>query len=310
MYAILKKMRAPILSAFERRGVKRSTISRNLVAYAFLAPSLAFFVVFMIIPVIWTFGLSLQEGGLLRATSFIGLSNYPTVIRDPRFRIAMLNTLLYAVMVIPAVLTMGLFLAVLLRQVVFKTFFKSAVFFPHLSAMAIAAVVFSYMVHPEFGPLNQMLRLLHLPAQNWLGDPQLALPTVALLEIWRSLGFNVIVYVAALGRVPEEIYEAGRLDGAHGWSAFWHITVPLIKPVILFTLVMATVWNLQMFDSVFVLTRGGPVYSTATVVWFLYDNAFYYDKVGIAATIAILLLLVTLVLTLIQVRVLRSEVEY
>jgi ABC-type sugar transport system permease subunit len=176
--------------------------------------------------------------------------------------------------------------------------------------MAISAVIFSFIVHPEFGPLNQLLRLLGFRPQNWLGNPNLALPTIAMLQIWRGLGFYVIVYVAALGRVPEELYEAGRIDGTTGWQAFRYLTLPLIRPVILFTLVMATIWNLQMFDSVYVMTDGGPAYSTATVVWFIFDNAFAFDKVGYAATMSIFLLMVTLVLTLFQVRFLRSEMEY
>jgi ABC-type sugar transport system permease subunit len=209
-------------------------------------------------------------------------------------------------------MAISLFIAVLITDKFIrgKNFFKSAIFFPQLSPMVTCAVLWTFMIHPEFGLFNHLLNALGFSSPNWLGDPKLALFTITLLELWRGIGFYVVTYVAAIVAVPDELYDAAMVDGATGLSRFFLITLPLIRPSLLFTLVMATIWNFQLFDSVYVLTRGAPANTTSTVVWYIYDNAFRYERMGRASTMAVILMAIILVLSLIELKYFHSDYEY
>ncbi len=293
-------------------SISRKTLKANLTSYLFLAPSLVLFIVFMIVPLIWTIRLSFFKGGLLSGLQYVGLQNYLTIFQSSTFINSLKNTAQYVLMVIPTVIVISLVLAVFImdKYVYGKNLFKSAVFFPQLSPMVMCAMLWTFFIHPEFGLFNAIFNLLGLPVPNWLGDPKLALITITLLELWRGIGFYVVLYVSALVAIPEELYDAGLIDGAVGMSRFFYITLPLIRPTLLFSLVMATIWNFQLFDSVYVLTRGGPVGSTSTVVWYIYDNAFQFEKVGKAATMAVILMVIIMVLSYLELRYLQTDVEY
>jgi ABC-type sugar transport system permease subunit len=159
-------------------------------------------------------------------------------------------------------------------------------------------------------PLNFLVGLLGIPPQNWLGNPQLVIPAIVGFEIWRGYGFWVILFLAGLDAISLDLYDAARVDGASAWQILRRITLPLLRPTFLFLLVMGLIWNLQLFDAVYMLTSGGPANSSATVVWYVYRNAFHFENLGYAATMGILLLIVILVLTLIQFRLVRSDTEY
>lgn len=298
--------------SLKRPRISHQALKNNLISYAFIAPSLIFFLVFMIVPLAWTLNLSLYEGGILGSLKFVGIQNYLTIFNNTLFVTSLKNTAFYVVMVIPSVIAISLFIAVLIvdKFIRGKNFFKSLIFFPQLAPMVTCAVLWTFMIHPEFGLINQILNFFHIPAPNWLGDPRIAMITITLLELWRGIGFYVVTYVAALLAVPDEIYDAAMVDGATGITRFFRITLPLIKPTLLFTLVMATIWNFQLFDSVYVLTRGGPANTTSTVVWYIYDNAFRYERIGRASTMAVLLMVIIFVLSAIEMKYLRSDYEY
>lgn len=285
---------------------------QTAVSYAFLMPSLVFFVLFMIVPMLWTLYLSLFEGGILGKLKFVGIENYLTIFKNALFVTALKNTATYVVMVIPSVIAISLFIAALItdRFIRGKNFFKSTIFFPQLSPMVTCAVLWTFMIHPEFGLMNHVLNALGISSPNWLGDPRMALITITILELWRGIGFYVVTYVAALLAVPDDIYDAAEVDGATGLTRFFQITLPLIRPTLLFTLVMATIWNFQLFDSVYMLTRGAPANSTSTVVWYIYDNAFRFERIGRSSTMAVLLMVIIFVLSLIEMKYLRSDYEY
>ncbi len=174
----------------------------------------------------------------------------------------------------------------------------------------IAANAWAYIVNRDFGPLNYVLGWVGIRPVDWLGDPRWAIPAIVLMEVWRGFGVYVLIFVAAIQAIPRELYEAARLDGASGLRQATGITVPLLRPVLGFAFIMATIWNFQLFDAVYVLTKGGPAWATATVSWYVYQQAFQSSNVGFASTMSVFLLVIILTLSLIQLRFFRSDVEY
>lgn len=292
--------------------IRSKTLRENLVSYLFLSPLLVFFVIFMLVPLVCTIYLSLFAGGILQGLRFAGLNNFLSLFKNRIFLTSLRITGIYVAIIIPTVILISLFLAVLVvdRHIQGKNAFKVALFFPNLAPMVVLAVLWYFIIHPEIGLINIILRSLKITPPNWLGNPSFALVAIILLELWRGVGFYMVIYIAALIAIPNELYEAAIIDGAMALTRFTRITLPLIRPTLLFTLVMATIWNFQFFDSVFVLTRGGPANSTSSVVWYIYANAFQYDKLGFASTMAVVLMMIILLLSLIQFKFLRSDFYY
>jgi multiple sugar transport system permease protein len=217
------------------------------------------------------------------------------------------NTLLYMLMAIPTVFAIGLCLAMLLKRIIRgSAFFKAILYFPTLTPYVMAALIWTYVIHPDFGVLNYLLRLSGLNAVNWLG-PQFALVTIAMLEVWRGIGFWTLLFLAALISLPEELYQAAKVDGARSLALFWHITLPLLRPTFVFAAVMATIWNFQVFDSIIILTDGAPNNATASVAWYIYKQTFTFSNVGIGAAMSVLMLVAILLLTTVQLRLLRRR---
>ena len=297
----------PRLTDAERRSLARGyRVRRTLVAYAFLAPNLIFFFLFLLLPCAWVLYATLQNGGVLGPATFVGLENWRSAFADPLLRTAMQNTFYYGVLAVPAVFVIGMALALFLVNIQRGgAVIRSILYFPTLTPVVLAALMWLFVVHPDFGILNLGLRALGIGPVNWLGSTRLALPTIAMLEVWRGTGFWTLLFLAALVSIPAELYQAAHLDGANAWQRFRYLTLPLLRPTFLFAVVMATIWNLQLFDSVYVMTDGGPVHSTATVVWYVYKSLFQFGSVGFAATLSFVLMLVILVLTLVELRVLR-----
>jgi ABC-type sugar transport system permease subunit len=196
------------------------------------------------------------------------------------------------------------------RLVRFKGFFRAVVYFPLLASAAATAQIWSYLLAPKFGLLSYLLTALGLPEVFWLSDPKLALYAILLVNWWAGIGFHVVLFLAAMLGIPRELQDAARVDGANAWQTAIGVTIPLMRPVILFSVVMGTIWAFQLFDTVFVLTQGGPVHSTATIVWYIYNYAFRYGQVGMAAAMGVVLLLVIMPISFVQMRVLGKSWEY
>jgi multiple sugar transport system permease protein len=293
-----------------RRGRQ---LRKHLSAYAFLTPYLLVYAIFLLLPVFWSLWLSLRQGGLLGGTTFIGFQNYLNVWRDPVFRAAIWNTVRYTAMVVPSAMLLSLTLALLIHQMrpFWQNVVKVSLFLPLVSSVVSLSIIWKAIFSPtREAPLNFLLGLIGIPAQNWLGNPQLVIPAIVGFEIWRGYGFWVILFLAGLDAISLDLYDAARVDGASGWQILWRITLPLLRPTFLFLLVMGLIWNFQLFDAVYMLTGGGPANTSATVVWYVYRNAFHFENLGYAATMGILLLVVILVLTLVQFRLVRSDTEY
>ncbi|MEZ4730443.1 MAG: sugar ABC transporter permease [Caldilineaceae bacterium] len=290
---------------WERAGVRR-----NLTAYAFILPFMLLFAVFHVIPFFWALWLSLLSGDLVAPVKpFVGLENYRGLTVDSITLKVIRNSVQYVVSVVPITVVSALALAFLIgnKLVRFKSFFRSVVFFPLLASAAATAQIWSYILAPKYGVLNYFFSLVGLPEIYWLSDPKIALYGILLVEWWRGIGFHIILFLAAMLGIPEELHEAARIDGANAWQVATRITIPLLRPVILFSVVMGTIWAFQLFDTVFVLTNGGPVQSTATIVWYIYNYAFRYGQVGMAAAMGIVLLLIIMPISFIQMRVLGNR---
>lgn len=291
-----------------RRGRK---IRETAFWYLLLLPSMLIIFGFSFVPMVWSMYYSLTKGGILGKHTFVGLQNYSKAAQHPIFLLTLQNTTLYAILTIPIVIVLALIVALIILQLPrLQGFFRSTVYFPLIIPIVIAANIWSYIVNRDFGPLNLFLGWFGVPRVDWLGDPFWAIPAIVMMEIWRGFGFYVIILFAALQSIPKELYEAARIDGARGLRLIWSITIPLLRPAFGFCFIMATIFNFQLFDPIYVLTKGGPAWKTSTVSWYVYQQAFEADNVGFASTMGVVLLLVILTLSLIQLRFFRSDIEY
>jgi multiple sugar transport system permease protein len=280
------------------------------VAWTFLSPWLVAFALFGLYPFAFTLYASLTDySPLTSGARFTGFANYARALGDPQFWSALATTGIFVVGTIPftTALALGLALAV---QPAFRgrTLFRVGFFVPSVVSVVVLSLVFKSLYAPE-GPINHALRSLGLPAPAWLLDPRTALPAIMAMDVWSASGYYMIIFVAGLEAVPRELYEAARLDGASAWARFARITLPLLRPTLLFVLVVNTVRSLQIFAEVFVMTRGGPLHSTTTVVYYLYEQAFYRFDLGYASAVAYLLFLITLAIAWVQTRVVRPATE-
>ena len=288
------------------RARRRQAVRRNLTAYAFLAPGFLAFAVFLLVPVAWVVRQSFQQGGVLGEPIWVGLENWREAVGDPALREALANTVLYTAMVVPATIGLGLVLAVLLRGVRRGgTVLRTVLYLPSLAPIVLAALVWVFMVQPDFGLLNLVNRTLGVEPLNLLGDERLALPTIAGLDIWRGFGFWGILLLAGLLAVPPELYQAASLDGASPVRRFWHVTLPSIRPVLAVAALLVTVTSMQVFDSVYVLTNGGPGGATRTAVFYIYTSIFETGNPGYGAVLSLILLAVVVVLTFAMARLAR-----
>jgi ABC-type sugar transport system permease subunit len=298
------------LSREEHERLRRQHARRRaFTAYAFLLPNAVFFVGFLLIPIGFLIYLTFHNGGIITPARFVGLENWQRAWSDELLRTTVRNTLYYCLLAIPSVFIIGMVLALCLQRIPRGSrSFRSLFYLPTLTPYAFAALIWLFIVQRDFGALNIFLGLFSIPPQNWLGSPALVMPSIAMLEVWRGVGFWTLLFLAALLALPTELYQAATIDGASGWQQLRHITFPLMRPTFFFAVVMATIWNLQLFDSVSILTDGGPSNASATVVWYIYKAMFQFnDKTGFAASLSFILLLFILVLTLVEIRLLRKR---
>jgi ABC-type sugar transport system permease subunit len=281
-------------------------------ALLYLAPSLAIFIVFVLIPLVRGVYISLYRTNPLgNPTVFAGLDQYVDLFSSSSFRSSLVATFLFALYSVPGGIVLALLLAVLTNQRlrginVFRTFISSTI----AVSAAVGALMWLLLFNPSLGLLNYLLGLVHLPGPEWLTDPNRAILAVSITTLWLMLGFNVIVLLAGLQGIPEELYESARIDGAVGTRTFRHITVPLLSPSLFFLLVVDTIAVLQAFTQIHLLTRGGPVDSTRALVYSIYLDAFQNFQFAFASAQSFVLFLLILLLTLVQFQVIERRVHY
>lgn len=287
---------------------RRYALRRTLQAYAFLAPFLVVFCAFLLLPVLWLFWLTFHVEGILAPEVFVGLENWRRVFVNPLVLKTIANTLFYCVMAIPAVFILAMGLALALKAVPRgQGFFRTLLYVPTLQPGLVIALIWTFVLHPDFGILNVLCRAVLGHPINFLGQPANALPTIAMVEVWRGLGFWTMLFLSGLIGMPVELYQAAELDGAGPVQRFFKLTLPLLKPMFLFSVIFATIANLQLFDSVFILTDGGPAHATATVTWYIYRSMFDFDETGLGSTLSFVLVALVLLLTAAQAWLLRGK---
>jgi multiple sugar transport system permease protein len=295
-----------------RRGRRPST-SVQPVAAALVLPALILMGLFILGPVAAVATISLTDYQLgMPSWAFVGLANYADLLDDRVFWKSLTNTLAYAAITVPASVALGLAIALAIEAgTSLRTFYRAAFFVPVMATLIAMSISWEYMLHPQFGLFNLVLKTLGLPAQSWLSDPALVLPTLAAIGVWQLFGFNMVLFLAGLVSIPRYLYEAAEMDGAaSAWSRFRLVTWPMLGPVTMFAVVISAIRSFQVFDSVHVLTKGGPSKASEVLLYSMYSEGFEFFRSGRAAAIAVVFLAFVLVLTLIQSRVMDSKVHY
>jgi len=291
--------------------VRRVLGSDHVAGWAFAFPAVALIVLFGIVPIVWSFFLSLEKTNLISPPVWNGLSNYRALLHDPLFRTSVGHTLVYTGIFVPVSVAGGLALAVALnRKLAGIRLYRTAVFVPVVASTIATAIIFLWVFDPVFGVANWALGKVHVGPFGYFQSPNAALYSIIAMTVWGWLGFDVIVYLAALQGIPAELYEAAQIDGAGRWGQFRSVTLPLLGPATLFLVVWSTINALQLFDEVYFLTKGGPLYSTYVVVYYLFTLAFQQGVAGYAAAMAYVLLMAILVLTVLQLWVGKRVVYY
>ena len=280
-------------------------------ALLFLAPTLIGLAVLSAGPIIATLGISLTKWDLLTAPSFVGLNNYTALLSDDRFLKALRNTFFYTATSVPIGLTIALGLALALNQRIRGiAWIRTAYFLPVVTSTIAIALVWQWIYSPDQGLLNQAIGLFGIPSQNWLNDPTLAMPAIVGMSVWQGVGVNVIIFLAGLQAIPEELLDAASVDGAGRWSRFRGVVLPLLTPSIFFTGVLALIDSFQVFDQIFVLERPRATDATITVVYFIYENGFKFFKMGYASAASWVLFLIVAAGTAVYFRLQNRWVHY
>jgi multiple sugar transport system permease protein len=290
----------------------RSTLSkvwRERSAYLFIAPGLILFSIFTVAALIFAFYLTFHEWSIIQPDKpFVGLDNYRMMLHDPDFRTAVFNTAYFTLGSVPISMAIGLLLALLLNQPLkFRGLFRTMYFLPVVTPFVVTALLWKWLYNGEFGLFNFYLLKTHLIDQPllWLSSQNLAMPAVILMSIWSGVGFSMVIYLAGLQAIPEELYESARLDGAGPLGRLWYITIPMLSPTTLFLLVIGVIGSFQIFTQIYVMTSGGPLNKTTTVVYYIYEWMFKFYDMGYASTIAMGLFVLLLGVTILQLRLYR-----
>jgi multiple sugar transport system permease protein len=292
--------------------VRRALASDHGVGWMLAAPALALITLFGLVPIVWSAVLSFRKSNLLDPHEpWVGLDNYRRLADDPLFHESVKHTLVYTGIFVPVSVIGALFIAVALnRKLRFIRLYRTAVFVPVVASTIATSIIFLVIFDPNYGLANWALGGVGLGPFGFLQDPDQALYAVVALTVWGWLGFNVIIYLAALQGIPGELVEAASIDGASAWGTFRSVTFPLLGPTTLFLTVWSTITALQLFDEIYFLTKGGPLYSTYVVVYYVYDLAFQKGLAGYGAAVAYTLFAVILALTALQLAVGRRMVHY
>jgi multiple sugar transport system permease protein len=282
---------------------------RTRAAWAFLAPAMILLLLFFLVPVGAGLLLSLTDFDIYAVGSpgvarFVGLENYRRLLGDGTFWMALGNTLKFVFLGGPLSIGVSLAAALLLnaKLVRMRGFFRTVYFAPVVTTLVSVAIVWRYLYHPKYGLLNFVLGLVGIGPIDWLGDPQWAMPAIILLAVWKNFGYNMLIFVAGMQTIPENLYEAAAIDGAGPGRRFLHITVPGLGPTFLFVGVTTMIGFFQLFAEPYVMTQGGPLGATRSLVLFMYEEGFRWWRMGMAAAVAGLLLVITLTGALIQLR--------
>lgn len=271
--------------------------TQTAAAWIFILPALIGTVIFILIPVICSFGLSFAKWDLLNPIEFVGLQNYTELFKDGLFYKILINTVVFALstsicgVIIPLILA-----AILNTKIRGSEFFKTAYFLPFITPMVVIGIIWAWIFDPNIGLLNQVLHI-HI---NWLYDSKFAMPALIIVSVWKLIGYNMIIFLSSLSALSQSLFEAAKIDGANAFQIFKNVTVPLLSPTIFFVVIITAISSFQVFDLIYLMTQGGPFDSTNVLVYAIYKNAFEYFNTGKASAIAYVLFVIILIFTLLQ----------
>jgi len=278
------------------------------VAYLFIAPALVAIGIFFVVPIVAAFMMSFTDFdiyalGSLTFVRFVALENYLRALDAPLFWQAIRNTFYFVLVGGPlsVAVSLGIALMVNSRLARFKSFFRTIYFLPVVTSLVAVAIVWRYVYHPRAGLLNYVLSFFGVSPVDWLGNPDMAMPAIILLAVWKNFGYNMLIFIAGLQNIQDDLYDAARIDGAGVWKQFLNVTVPMLAPTTVFIVVITVIGYFQLFAEPYVMTQGGPLNSTLSLVMLMYEQGFRWWSMGYAASIAFLLFLIILVFTAIQI---------
>lgn len=291
-------------------------LRNTVVAYILLAPALIIALVFTYYPALYVIRLSFYEWDLISPTQdFIGIANFQRLFAlESDFWQSLLRTLEYGAIYIPLSIIVGLCLALSLTRVkLLRGFFQSLYFVPSVTSIAVVSIVWSLIYNPQIGPLNRGLALLGVPATGlpqWLNDPDIAIPALAIMGVWQSMGFVTLLFIAGLKNIPIIYYDAAAVDGARRWDIFWRITLPLLSPIFFFVVFMLMVNSFRVFGAVAIMTKGRPMGTTNVLLYLVYENAFRFFDAGLASAASLVVFIIILAFVILQTRLGEKSVFY
>lgn len=286
-------------------------LRKQLIPYSFLAPSLVLLAVFSILPFIQGMYYSLMDYPLLKSPTFIGFKNFTRLFSDSLFFTSLFNTFYYMAATIVVRIALGLALAIFLNQKLRgRTIYRAIFYFPVVAPLATMAIVWRWIFNEYSGLLNAGLDVFGISPIPWLTSTEWAMPSIIIMSIWKTFGWNLVIFLAGLQGIPESLREAAAIDGANHWQAFRHITLPLLRPTILLAMVTSTIAASQVFEQVYIMTGGGPGYSTMTLVQMVYTASFQNYEMGYASAVSVVLFTIILIFTIIQFKYFGEEVKY
>ena len=292
-----------------RRGGARRSMRRReaITGYLFILPALIGLLVFFALPTMRALAISFTDWNLLRPAKAVGLDNYGRLWADGDFWQSLRITLAYVAWNIPVQTSLGLLIAVLADRLAKSVWVRAVIIAPYLISNIVAGLVWLLMLDPLIGVVNAFLGLIGAVPQSFLSSPDQAIVSIAGISIWRHVGFTALLFYAGLQSIPKDLYEAARLDGASEFAMFRLITLPLLRPVLVFVLVTSVIGSFQVFDVIAVTTQGGPADATRAVLWYIYENAFKFSRMGYASAMSMALFGLLMLVTLLQMRLLRGD---
>jgi len=283
----------------------------NIEGYLFIAPAMFGFLAFLIYPIIASVAISFMDWNIISTPKWTGFDNYVTLIGDETFQISVLNTFKWIIVYIPMSVTLSFILALAAELPLkgIKTL-RTIFYLPVVSPLLVVALLFVWLYNPEFGLINYILSFFGIPQIGWLTNPNLAIFSIAFMTTWKMGGYNMIIFLAGLNGIPRTLYEAADLDGIGPLQKVFYIKLPLITPAIFYVVVMAVIYAFQVFSEIYVMTKGGPGYSTYTMAFYLYQNAYNFGKMGYGSAMSLVMTVIILIVTIIQNFVLGKRVQY
>lgn len=300
-------------AVFQKSSRNKAFSARNRFIYSIIIPTILFYLVFAYLPIFGSVAMSFTglDTMLSLKPVFIGFQNYLTAFDDSLTWTSLRNSFAFTLVSVPLGTVTALSVALMLNSVNnLRAFYRTIYFIPVVTSMVAVAIVWKWMYQPAFGLFNQLLSMAHLPELKWLNDPNLAMLAIVIMSVWKGLGFNVVIFLAGLGGIPREYYEAAAIDGANGWKSFTNITLPLLQSTTGFVIITGVINALQVFTQMYIMTQGGPMDSTRSIVYVIYERAFVDFMGGYSASLAMILFIIIMIISIFQLRMYRQNWEY